>query len=276
MRNEAQIDRRNATDSNNRESTSTPGFLLKTYDMVENNRFPQLVQWSQEGDCLLVKDTNLFAKDVLPTYFKHSNYTSFVRQLNMYGFKKSKTKQNYDCFSHLFFKRGNRELLSLIKRRIPNMPNSPPQMNVLPQTTMDHNTRFLLCNEILNLKKNNLDLMARNRWLEGQVTEASKQIQSMNTFYTMNKKAEDNMKVLMTKLERKFGKEYLDNLMMEDSETPKQAPTTHFPQNVPFFDPLTPMNLQLGDNDVCFSSLLTKRSNEKDGFDIVNILPYHL
>ncbi|KAH8743016.1 HSF-type DNA-binding-domain-containing protein, partial [Diaporthe sp. PMI_573] len=36
----------------------------------------------------IVLDEEEFAKKLIPEMFKHNNYASFVRQLNIYGFRK--------------------------------------------------------------------------------------------------------------------------------------------------------------------------------------------
>ena len=47
-----------------------------------------LIQWSENGSTVMVLDEKQFAQTVLPKYFKHNNMDSFVRQMNIYGFKK--------------------------------------------------------------------------------------------------------------------------------------------------------------------------------------------
>lgn len=65
----------------------------------------------------MIKDVMDFAERVLPVYFKHSNYASFVRQLNMYGFHKSAASDLLNAFSHPFFCRDAPELLCRICRK---------------------------------------------------------------------------------------------------------------------------------------------------------------
>ncbi|KAF8552446.1 hypothetical protein OG21DRAFT_1416128, partial [Imleria badia] len=56
--------------------------------MLEDQSFAHVVSWGLNGDCFVVKDMNEFTKSILPRLFKHSNFASFVRQLNKYDFHK--------------------------------------------------------------------------------------------------------------------------------------------------------------------------------------------
>lgn len=50
--------------------------------MVEDESIQSLICWSGDDDQFTVFNKNEFAKIVLPRYFKHGNWASFVRQLN--------------------------------------------------------------------------------------------------------------------------------------------------------------------------------------------------
>ena len=56
--------------------------------MLEHNVYPGVIEWTQGGEAFVVKDIAAFVTRVTPRQFKHSNFASFVRQLNKYGFHK--------------------------------------------------------------------------------------------------------------------------------------------------------------------------------------------
>ena len=59
-------------------------FLTKTYDVVDDPNTDTVVSWGFAGNSFVVWDANAFATVILPRYLKHSNFSSFVRQLNTY------------------------------------------------------------------------------------------------------------------------------------------------------------------------------------------------
>ncbi|KAJ2082503.1 Heat shock transcription factor [Coemansia sp. RSA 988] len=110
-----------------RNITVTP-FLNKLYSMVDDRASDDLIRWSAGGNSFVVVRHEDFAKEVLPRFFKHSNFSSFVRQLNMYGFHKVPHLQQGGLitdgpeaesweFSNENFQRGQPDLLHFIRRK---------------------------------------------------------------------------------------------------------------------------------------------------------------
>lgn len=91
-----------------------PSFLIKLFEIIDSPSTDQIVEWTHpDGESFVIKSANKFAEVILPQYFKHSNFSSFIRQLNMYDFHKSRKKGGSDqVFNHPFFRKGHRNLLS--------------------------------------------------------------------------------------------------------------------------------------------------------------------
>uniref|UniRef100_A0AAY5F0P8 HSF-type DNA-binding domain-containing protein n=1 Tax=Electrophorus electricus TaxID=8005 RepID=A0AAY5F0P8_ELEEL len=141
-------------------NSNVPAFLTKLWTLVEDSDSNEFICWSQEGNSFLVLNEQRFAKEILPKFFKHNNMASFVRQLNMYGFRKVMhidtgiVKQERDGpveFQHPYFKHGQDDLLEHIKRKV---SNARPEDNKLRQEDL---SRILSSVQTVHDKQENMD-----------------------------------------------------------------------------------------------------------------------
>ena len=74
--------------------SKTDRFLLKLYEILNNEEYNKIIHWSKNGSYIIITNIHSLSKKILPIYFNHQNYSSFVRQLNMYNFHKIRTNPN--------------------------------------------------------------------------------------------------------------------------------------------------------------------------------------
>lgn len=119
--------------------------------LVNKTSIDMLICWTNDGTGIWIADAGEFSKSVLPCYFKHGNWQSFVRQLNrrwmgcmvvtrqssthsyclsVYGFRKvcntytsggvadnSSHQSDGWHFRHSYFRKGAEHLLQYVKRK---------------------------------------------------------------------------------------------------------------------------------------------------------------
>ena len=84
-------------------------FLLKLRTILNEPENEEYIKWSKDGKFFIINCENLnaFADKILPQYFKHRNYNSFHRQLNLYNFRTiPNDNQDEIHFIHDKFKKG--------------------------------------------------------------------------------------------------------------------------------------------------------------------------
>jgi hypothetical protein len=89
-------------------------FLQSTRDIFCNPAFSDgpvpICRWDEDGMTIRILDVKRFESEVLPKYFGHENFASFVRQLNMYDFHKASTDKDELVWRGEYFKRDYPEV----------------------------------------------------------------------------------------------------------------------------------------------------------------------
>jgi len=63
--------------------------MMKRPENITSNQKHPLLSWSDDGKSIILREPKVFGHNLLPLYFKHTNYLSFIRQLNGHGFRKN-------------------------------------------------------------------------------------------------------------------------------------------------------------------------------------------
>ena len=92
-------------------------FPQKLYSLLSLNPDPSIISWQPHGRSFVVHEPEKFIEKIMPAHFKtQTKMTSFLRQLNLYGFTRILKGRDKGGYYHEMFLRGRRDLTVVIPR----------------------------------------------------------------------------------------------------------------------------------------------------------------
>ncbi|CCE91616.1 uncharacterized protein TDEL_0D00320 [Torulaspora delbrueckii] len=226
--------------------TPSNDFVRKLYGILERCEYPDIVRWTETGESFVVLDTGKFTTQILPNHFKHSNFASFVRQLNKYDFHKVKktpeerqTSQYGELsweFKHPFFTIHNEEALDNIKRKT----------TVQKKILLDDSTVLLKPNEQHGLHDNSaVNLILANSVTKDKFNLLKRRVDRLQKELELAKEEKYAAKLEFQKLNSKYNtiveslitfKSVNDNLMTGFNQLCSMLSSRGFEVPQPFYD----------------------------------------
>lgn len=75
-------------------------FVQKLHHILSQGTYHSMIHWMSHGRAFIVVVPKGLESDVLPEYFGHGRYSSFLRQLSNHGFKYFSTGPDRNCHYH--------------------------------------------------------------------------------------------------------------------------------------------------------------------------------
>ncbi|KAL0564147.1 hypothetical protein V5O48_017906 [Marasmius crinis-equi] len=139
-------------------------FLTKLYALLERTENHHMIRWDPQGEHIIIERPEQLALHVLPSIYRQSRFSSFSRQLNMYGFMRKVNLRNVDpavddpdasTWSHPTLNRHSPpEIVANFKRRVPpRLPKprrrslddqqlNPPARSAIPSGGPSHSIQW--------------------------------------------------------------------------------------------------------------------------------------
>eukprot|EP00814_Leptocylindrus_danicus_P017465 CAMPEP_0116022310 /NCGR_PEP_ID=MMETSP0321-20121206/10911_1 /TAXON_ID=163516 /ORGANISM="Leptocylindrus danicus var. danicus, Strain B650" /LENGTH=361 /DNA_ID=CAMNT_0003493357 /DNA_START=231 /DNA_END=1316 /DNA_ORIENTATION=- len=92
-------------------------FPRKLHEMLANPEYSECITWMPDGKSWRVLDSAKLESQVLSKFFKHSKYTSFNRQVNLWGFTRITKGVDSGCYFHRLFVRHDVGLCTKMLRK---------------------------------------------------------------------------------------------------------------------------------------------------------------
>ncbi|KAG8499026.1 hypothetical protein CXB51_005406 [Gossypium anomalum] len=236
-------------------------FLTKTYQLVDDPTTDKIVSWGEDDTTFVVWRPPEFARDLLPNYFKHNNFSSFVRQLNTYGFRKI-VPDRWE-FGNEFFKKGEKQLLCEIHRRKISQPQVAINHHYHSHSPLVNAPSFFPFPSQVSISPAASDEQAN--WSDSPILSSARVGTGVSVFGGYNRSvtalSEDNEKLrrrnnLLTSELAHMRKLYNDIIYFVQNHVKHVTPSNPYPPNM----------LLCGSQSAANSSLLQKPLNQLLGY----------
>lgn len=93
-----------------------PNFPAKMHAILSRDDLSDIISWMPHGRSWRILKPREFEVQVIPAYFKHSKFTSFIRQANGWGFRRITEGRDRNSYYHCLFLRGMPHLCKKMNR----------------------------------------------------------------------------------------------------------------------------------------------------------------
>lgn len=136
-----------------------PNFPAKMHSILSRDDLADIICWMPHGRAWRVLKPREFEVRVLPTYFEHAKFSSFIRQANGWGFRRVTQGRDRNAYYHEMFLRGLPHLCKTMKR---------PGVSKKPASDPDHEPDLYRISELHPLpEKAKEDVLMHDCTLQG-------------------------------------------------------------------------------------------------------------
>ena len=81
-------------------SDTRTSFPKKLYCILSDPNNEKAITWLPDGYAWKVLNQNELETEILPQYFSHNSFASFMRQVNAYGFQRKSDEKDANIYYH--------------------------------------------------------------------------------------------------------------------------------------------------------------------------------
>ncbi|CAN0078119.1 unnamed protein product, partial [Discosporangium mesarthrocarpum] len=104
-------------------------FARKLYEILATES-RDVIGWNKAGTAFHVRDVDTFSEEILTKYYRHSKFSSFQRQLNLYSFRKIVKGPDAGGYAHVMFRRDRPDDLYHVRRSISGSGRYEPSSSI--------------------------------------------------------------------------------------------------------------------------------------------------